>query len=413
MTAHARLNALVATLDRRGATLDTMIALGGGLAMDDNAFAQDLKLHGKGVVTHRHYFDFDHELYLKRTVEDWLNIVAAEGANGVLIQCHNEPVINAGKVALFVDWNRRALEAAHARGVNLAVGAFSVGNPAEKLITSGAFDPMLRAMAAKDALVVHEYFMDHPTAPSEHGFLCGRLEWWLERMKIVGCQCRTIIVGEYGRDLGGGLKDGWRDQSWGIEDYTRRCMEGIEQIYQPLSIEYHVNIFVETYCAGHGYGNRWQSWNVEGETFLTNAYNAWNRSHPMTTPTTPTVEVDPAPTSGGIKGSITKMPSTFVNVRVQPNVLSSDAGDLAKGEEVTYFPERQGWVYIQRTAPLSSGWVSLQAGAVEFTPTPPVIVVPPPPPGVTISAADQARIKAYLEVIDTSLAGIRSILAPA
>lgn len=289
MTAHTRLNALVQTLDQRAATLDTMIALGGGLCMDNPAYAQDLKLHSKGVVTHRRYLAHDDELYIRWTPDAWLNVVASDGANGVLIQAGNEPVIDGANVTAFVSWNVRVLALARARGVSLAVGAFSVGNPRETLIASGAFDKLLLALTDKDALILHEYFINHPADPAEKGYLCGRVEWWLERMQFLHSACKTVVIGEYGRDLGGGQNDGWRGQGWSIEDFSSRCMDGIEHIYQPLSERYDVNIFVETFCAGHGFGNRWQSWNVEGEAVLTNTYRTWNDGHPIVTiPSYPT-----------------------------------------------------------------------------------------------------------------------------
>ena len=88
------------------------------------------------------------------------------------------------------------------------------------------------------------------------------------------------------------------------------------------------------------------------------------------TPTTPIPPVDlpPLPT---IKPAgtftLTKMPSTWVNVRAYPDLVGADVGDLHKGDSVTlYTPEVNGWVFAEMGS--IRGWVSRQNGAVDFTP---------------------------------------------
>ncbi|MEP7291105.1 MAG: hypothetical protein ABI835_04950 [Chloroflexota bacterium] len=74
---------------------------------------------------------------------------------------------------------------------------------------------------------------------------------------------------------------------------------------------------------------------------------------------------------------LTKMPSTWVNVRAYPNAYGKDIGDL-KVDDVAmlYTPEAAGWVQAAKGD--LRGWVSRQNGAVTFTPTDTVPPIKPP-----------------------------------
>jgi uncharacterized protein YraI len=64
--------------------------------------------------------------------------------------------------------------------------------------------------------------------------------------------------------------------------------------------------------------------------------------------------------------TLTKMPSTWVNVRAYPDLVGADVGDLHKGDSMTlYTPEVNGWVFVESGN--VRGWVSRQNGAVDFT----------------------------------------------
>lgn len=104
-------------------------------------------------------------------------------------------------------------------------------------------------------------------------------------------------------------------------------------------------------------------------------------------PPTPVEPFVPAPTTGGFLATLTKLPASWVNVRAQPYADAADLGDLHKGDQVTQFPivpEAPGAVYIEKDK--LKGWVSLQNGAVVFTPN--TIPVPPPSDTITLSKAD-------------------------
>lgn len=131
----------------------------------------------------------------------------------------------------------------------------------------------------------------------------------------------------------------------------------------------------------------------------------------------------PVPTTGGELRTLTRIPGTLINVRNDPD--GKDVGDLIPGDVVMYFPptdKSEGWAYIvpappmmQRNAqqqPAASGWVSLQAGKVEFTPLAPPTPTPAPAPmpapepmvTLTISVADYNAIysasKLWLDALE-------------
>ncbi len=136
-----------------------------------------------------------------------------------------------------------------------------------------------------------------------------------------------------------------------------------------------------------------------------------NRSYAYMTEPIPV----PPPTEGGELASLSKLPGVFINVRAQPNLASAtsnpsaDVGDLALNDVVKWFPNaKQGeWVYIEPVnAPkANAGWVSLQYGAVAFTPVPQPVVK-----GRYLAPEAEARIRAYSKAIDDANAAIMAEL---
>lgn len=278
------INALGGSIGNPAALESKMIEIGGGagLAMDAPLMAQSLRYHGgsKSAVVSRRYLEDDKVLYQSRAVNDWLNLVQGDAANGVIAQAHNEPRIGADNVEAFVKWNVDALRGAHDRRMRLGFGAFAVGNPHESLIKGGAFDPMLKAANEDDALLLHEYFIKDPLIAPETGWLCFRCEEWFERSAIIGGKCKTLVIGEYGRDLGGGRGDGWRGQGWSAEYYASLLKKGLGE-YLRLALLYGWRIFLDVYCGGRGYNDDWQSFNIEGEEAIYSMMIDWNKAHPQ------------------------------------------------------------------------------------------------------------------------------------
>lgn len=65
--------------------------------------------------------------------------------------------------------------------------------------------------------------------------------------------------------------------------------------------------------------------------------------------------------------TLTAIPGSYINARTRPTTGAPDVGDLRKGDVVTlYSPQALGWQFV--ASPTVEGWVSLQNGAVVFTP---------------------------------------------
>lgn len=387
------LNGIGMTFANRDLLLQEMVMIDGktALAQDDVGMAQFLRqqMGEDSAVMYRRYLDLngdgdgdEDELYLRMENDDWLNAVAEGGANGVTVQYHNEPVITQNNAPLFVQKNADLLQKAHARGQRVGFGVFAVGNPHESLIHSGAFDEMLLAAGENDALTLHEYFWKHPLDPSERGFLCFRVEDWLQRRaeliqqgKIV--RFHRIVIAEYGRDKGGGINDGWRGQGWSAEHYLSLLLAGMAE-YERLARLYGVEIYVNVFCAGSGFGQRWQSFNVEGETAIYRGLQKWNEEHPMTQNQTP----DLAPLHDA---SVIEAAAGGTNIRTGASIGAPIVGKLNVGNVIQISEKRffnDGFWWHQ----LSNGYV---ADTASFdwepkTPPPPDNPIPQPPDGLYI-----------------------------
>lgn len=82
------------------------------------------------------------------------------------------------------------------------------------------------------------------------------------------------------------------------------------------------------------------------------------------------------PTEGGVESALTKIPGTFINIRSEPGVdtngipIGEDLGNLYIGNTCVVYPPVNGWVYVNAGTQYIqvNGYVSLQDGAVVFTP---------------------------------------------
>lgn len=345
------------------------------LVMDDVSTAQRMRARFP-LTVHRRYQSNGAELYKQTTPEAWVSAVAGDGVNGVLVQCHNEPFIDGLSAPAFVDWNIRALREARARGVRLAVGTFAVGNPHESLIAGGAFDALLRELRANEALMVHEYFLEHPTAAPEYGWLCGRVEYWTDRMKMVGSACKTILVAEYGKDKGGGITDGWRHTGWTASEYASKLVSGLRDIYKPLSDASGIDIHPLIFCVGTGAGMRWDSFNIEGVQDVYNAMQTWNAAQVTAPPPVPTY---PAPETLGTPAPkrVAGVKNDYVNVRAEPTTSAPVVGQLVVDNVIDVRPGRwvgNGYTWAHMTAPVT-GWFASNLCTLEDVDTSDTLLV--------------------------------------
>lgn len=159
---------------------------------------------------------------------------------------------------------------------------------------------------------------------------------------------------------------------------------------------------VKFFIYGWGRQTPWGAFDISGDQALQDKIVAFNQeTPPVNQPYIP-------PPLNAVRGTLAKLPGSYVNVREQPYVDANDKGDLRKGEALLYgFSEQApGWAYIMRRDVPLAGWVSLQNGAVEFTQE---TTPPPTPDTVTLPRADY---DAAISALEDALALLRGGLQP-
>lgn len=379
------------------------------LIMDSIALALAVRQRSpQTTVVYRAYNPNDHQWWKAATPGDWLAAHKPFALNGVVVQCLNEPTLDDDGRA----WLSQIIVQCPP-DMRLALPNFAVGNPSEKDIAAGRYDWLLTLVCgSRHIFALHEYFMTHPgRGGAEYPFLCGRFEYWVERALALGLPKPRIVITEHGRDHGGGIDDGWRGQGWTDETYYSLLAQA-RSLYAPH------NIPVCVFCYGRGAGGRWRSFDVQdAPALLTMMANYGEKD---------AVPDIPAPTTGGVKAKLIRIPADFVNVRHQPN--GNDVGDLLVGDVVTYYPAaKQGdWVYQTPVTSVprqdgrqnaAAGWVSLQGGKVEFAavvePTPDPEPTPAPPPAEETVEIAISDLNATLIDLENAVARLRGVKQPA
>lgn len=371
MTAPFGLNILAQYVRDRNALMAWLNAANPAacVVMDDANLTQQVKKAlPVTTVIHRAYNPNDSRWWTAVNAQTWVDAHVGFAANGVVVQCLNEPVLdNAG-----MTWLEQVC-ALCPPDVALALPNFAVGNPYEGDILNGKYDRLLRLVCGtRHILALHEYFHDDPAA--EQPWLCGRYAYWQRRARELGLPEPRIVITEHGRDIGGGRHDGWQDAGWSQEQYCNRLLDAQEDVYLNA-------VPVCVYCWGTGANNDWLSFDIQDAGTLQKMLINWNENHPIQEqPPMPNV---PPPTTGGVNATLTKMPGSYVNFRIQPNSSAPDVGDAYKGDDGVYYPDAisGGWGYFRRSDG-TEGWISLQNGAVAFTVDAPEPPDPEPPSGL-------------------------------
>lgn len=289
--------------------------------------------------------------------------------DGLVVQIWNEP---NGYQPLDKLISRAVQICQYARqeGKRVGLPTWGIGHPDDARVDAGELDPLLRELAAdkRDApnlYLVHEYAND--STLNERPYHIGRFQRAVARSQAIGALLayRRIAVTEYGRDFAGNAAtDGWRVKFNNDETaFFNFMLPGIE-FYKQLGV-----LGADVFCCG----KTWASFDYQHAETLKGDMEAWNVANPVPAPQPP----QPTPPEtltplGAYK--LTKIPGSYVNVRVAPRTDAPDVGDLHLGDVVTrYSPDSNGWTYV--SANNTEGWVSLQNGAVVFT----AMVTPPNP----------------------------------
>ena len=254
------------------------------------------------------------------------------------MQALNEPG-GYGEIAGLVAWLVELMRLATEQGVRLCLPNFAVEHPDRDLLQTGAFDPLLRALAGSSHLLgLHEYFIEQADVGEQR---VGRYQYWLQRAQAIGVPAPHIVMTEFGRDVAGGERDGWRDTGWSEAEYADRLVWAYRHWYALNGIAACI------FCYGVGGGRRWASFDVEGAGDLLGRIAAYNTRLPVE-------EAQPG---------IISMTGPYVNLRAAPSTSAADQGDLHDGDRVRYYAtmvtDAQGRQWYRLAAPIgfAAGWL--------------------------------------------------------
>lgn len=393
------LNILAQFVNNRAALLDWIDSAQPNVVvvMDDLSMAQAIRLVSPATaVIHRSWHPEDAELHLKWTPQQFAAAYLNNVPSGIVVQVLNEPN-GYDQLPKLATWCAAVMALAAQRNARVAIVNFGVGHPTETFGTQ--LDDLWRAFQQypQHILGLHEYFQSDPTAEP---YRTGRFKGILARFAQLGIAAPQIVITEAGRDVGGGINDGWR----AVFDEATYATKLIQQasVYKDTSV-----IGMCVFCYGVGAGGHWRSFDIENALTVLREMKEYNERHR-------TVTWQSFNWGAEIPDQVVKV-TAQINVRQQPNANSLDVGDLKGGEVVTRWTntlakdnllnpdKRYDWVRIN--LPSVGVCYAAKIGGLEFA-----AAVPPPPdpfPG-NPAEADNLRLvfKAFEVAADQTMAGL-------
>lgn len=277
--------------------------------------------------------------------ETFVGLRHAVAPAGVYLYLGNEPTVSKS----LMDWTLAAMKECDRLGRKGVILNLSTGHPEPSDFE--LLRPVLQyAKTHGHILGLHEYFDKHYI--NDYPYHVGRLN----ALYKAGLPMPQVVITELGCAVGFDPLIGY----WGAmtdDEYGYELTQIDKYVYKPKDV--HSCVFA---LARVG---TWSSFDPSNRVLeIIGQYNKENVD--MTVP---------APSGNGVLCKITRMPSNFVNIRSQPN--GADIGDAFLNESGYFYPNDvyQGWMYFKSASGVS-GWVSLQNGAVVFTPQE---VTPPAP----------------------------------
>lgn len=298
------------------------------LVMDDPWFATMLRQRlPQSTVIHRSYDPHEHEWHTTISPADWLTRFAPHIQGGNVLQCLNEPQ-GYGDLKPLVDWCVEVMTLAAPQGIRLCLPNFGVGHPKEDFAPE--LDDLLRAFHRfpQHILGLHEYAQF--STLTERPYRIGRFASILKRADVLGLRRPQIIITEHGRDVGGGINDGWKGLGLSEEAYYQFIVDCAD-IYG----EY--NVTTCTFCYGKGGGDMWRSFDVQDAPIFLDKLANWNRTHAM------------ADYGQRIaQATVVLVGASAVNIRSTPSTSLPAVGQLLGGEVIPYYNTPQnGWWQIE------------------------------------------------------------------
>lgn len=217
----------------------------------------------------------------------------------------------------------------------IVLPGWAVGHPDEKRMESGEYDAGLVAIHKYQRVALlhsHEYAIR--STVDEQPYRIGRIENSLKRAAFIGkpIHGERVVIGEYGRDFGGGVEDGWQ-MVFTPDEYLLFLLGGMPT-YRRLGVR-----CVMIFCVGKGANGMWRYFNVWGYATILNGIAQYNREHEdmpqideMVLAEVTAAYVDSNPQNSG--SAIRSQPGTSAGIAI--------VGRLHKGDRI-----RISKIYVQ------------------------------------------------------------------
>jgi hypothetical protein len=253
----------------------------------------------------------------KMSPEQFVETHSRFADNGVILQVMNEPSGYAAPKPL-VDWCRRVMYLADQREITLALPNFGVGHPDDHAVNVGEWDGLLELFGEypRHYLATHEYFVVDPKKEPWH---VGRTEDLIDRATVMGVKLRLILT-ECGRDVKGGVNDGWRGAGLSEAQYITKLQDAAS-IWRTTPVEAAC-----VYCYGRGHDNRWRSFDIQDANEVKEWMVHYNEEQRKEKP----VADFGQPVPDLMK--VVKAPPNGANVRAEPGIGSAIIGALKSGD---------------------------------------------------------------------------------
>lgn len=313
---------------------------GAMVTMDDPQYAQAIRIASPNTLSiHRAYHPEDHRWHEVTSPANWLAAHRQYAAGGNILQVFNE-VFGYTDLRPIARWSAELMALAAGEGIRLCMMNWGVGHPDVARIYAGELDELFHAFNRYPMHLygVHEYAVY--STVDERPFRIGRFLESYARIDRLGLQRPRIVVTETGRDVGGGINDGWKAVF--TEQQYVDFLHGLKDFYSAYDVCCCV------FCAGQGANGMWGSFDVENANYVLGKLAEFNQADSG---------------SDDMAYKIYRPGSTYLNIRRTPEITDNVVGTVRPHEQVQVIKVTGGFAQIRKQDGLT-GNVSEQGGLV-------------------------------------------------
>lgn len=310
------------------------------------------------VVVHRSHYSEEGGLYKTISPQQFYDRHAAEGHNGVVVNCLNEPsgYLSSDEHKRMAGWCADVMGLFGKAGIPVVTPNWGVGHPQENSYAD--FNELWDAFKAWPLhyLGAHEYW-SYKGIEAGNGRV-GRFLWWVAYLRNKGYPYPNIIFTEWGLDdlLDGSGKRGWKD-SRTEKEYAAECLEAARRYYDFSYVK-----GVCTYSWGNsGRKDTAEDW-ITHDVSDAMEFQAMIEQE-LTTPVVPARKYEPGKDyvyTGANSFNIRNLPSTAITTVVKGQLKKDDRVRFANVDAVSADGHvwQQGTVYKEGNLEIA-GWLAV------------------------------------------------------